>query len=242
MKSELYLDSIVDLNKSVLAYNDRDAMLLRERFLAAGVNVVNLISSPGTGKTEIVIGICEMLSQIGVRVAVIVGDCATDNDAIRISKACRVTRQIITEGICHLEALMISEAVTGWDLSDIDLLLIENVGNLVCPSDFDLGENLKVALLSVTEGEDKPLKYPALFSSADLIVVTKVDLINACGMDIERMRENFRAVNPDAEVVETSARTGEGVQYLAHVLISGEEKASYRDDEFVVGSTGRKYT
>ena len=231
--------TVVELGKRVLDYNDRAAAVLRKRFSSAGVRVANLISSPGTGKTALVVKVCEELARSGVKAAVLVGDCATDNDARRIAQVCSMTRQIVTEGLCHLESSMIDAGLEGWDLDEVDLLLIENVGNLVCPSDFDLGEDLKVALLSVTEGEDKPLKYPHLFSTAALIVVTKMDLVEACGMDIEAMEENIVAINPHAEVIETSARTGLGVARLASVL-SNAITSKPRDGEGITIVSGRR--
>ena len=233
--------TVVELGKSVLDFNDRAAASLRECFEAAGTPVANLISSPGTGKTELVIKVCEELTARGVATAVLVGDCATDNDARRISRVCPMARQIVTEGLCHIEASMIRDGLVGWDLELIDLLIIENVGNLVCPSDFDLGETLKVALLAVTEGEDKPLKYPHLFATADLIVITKVDLVEACGADMEEIRENIAAINPGAEVIETSARTGAGIGQLASVLLGAKAATSGggRDSNVV---SGRRYS
>ncbi len=214
-------DSFIELNRRVLRANDLVSGGLRERFAHAGIRVANLISAPGTGKTELVVALGELAASAGVEMAVLVGDCATDNDARRIAASCPMVRQIVTDGLCHLEASMIGEALSGFDLAEIDLLLIENVGNLVCPSDFDLGEDLKVALLSVTEGEDKPLKYPHLFSSADLVVVTKLDLAEAAGCDLGELGANIAAVNPGALVIYTSARSGDGIGQLFKVLAVG---------------------
>ena len=218
--------SLVEMSTRILDYNDRTASGLRAVFKSSRVEVVNLISSPGTGKTELVVGVCEVLRSFAVTTAVLVGDCATDNDARRIARVCPMVRQIVTEGLCHLEASMVKTELEEWDLSEIDLLIIENVGNLVCPSDFDLGEGLKVALLSVTEGEDKPLKYPHLFSTADLVVVTKMDLLDYCGVDLAEIRGNIAAINPRAEVIETSARTGLGLERLA-VALMGKVAVGY---------------
>lgn len=211
---------VIELGVRVLEHNDATALGLRCIFARKMVKVANLISSPGTGKTELVIGLGAYLNAAGRRMGVIVGDCATDRDARRISGQCSMVRQIITEGLCHLEAAMISEVTVDWPLDELDLLLIENVGNLVCPSDFDLGEDVKVALLSVAEGEDKPLKYPHLFSTADVVVITKVDLVEPCGTDMAALKSNVYEMNPSAVVVETSARTGKGVDLLAGVLLS----------------------
>ncbi|MHB8188868.1 MAG: hydrogenase nickel incorporation protein HypB [Ferrimicrobium sp.] len=231
--------ALIEMNTRVLEYNDREAASLRSRFASAGTRVANLISAPGTGKTELVIQVCEELLARGVAVAVLVGDCATDNDARRISRVCRDTRQIVTEGLCHLEASMIQDSLEGWELSAIDLLFVENVGNLVCPSDFDLGESVKVALLSVTEGEDKPIKYPHLFSTADLVVVTKMDLVDACGTDMEEMLRNIKGVNPLAEVVETSSRSKLGVERLATVLMGAQRTLGDEDNKMITKS-GRR--
>ena len=215
--------TLVEINLSALASNDAAALALRRRFSTAGTKVANLISSPGTGKTELVVRLCEEASRRGVRMAVLVGDCATDNDARRIATAAPHARQIVTDGLCHLEAAMVEAALEGWELEEIDLLVIENVGNLVCPSGFDLGENVKVALVSVTEGEDKPVKYPHLFSSAGLVVITKVDLAEACETDMEELHSNVRAVNPTARCLETSAKRGTGLAGLLVSLIGGED-------------------
>jgi hydrogenase accessory protein HypB len=152
--------------------------------------------------------------------AALVGDCATDNDAQRLARSGAPVRQIVTEGMCHLEADMVGSHLDGWDLATLDLLVIENVGNLVCPSGFDLGEDTRVALLSVTEGEDKPLKYPQIFHSADAVVITKCDLAAAVEWDAESAYAAIRAVNPQAPIIETSSRQGRGVDSLLDHLMS----------------------
>jgi hydrogenase nickel incorporation protein HypB len=160
----------------------------------------------------------------GSRAAALVGDLETDNDARRLAASGAPVRQINTHGICHLEAEMVSKHLEGWDLVGLDYLFIENVGNLVCPSSYDLGEAVRVALLSVTEGEDKPLKYPTLFNSADAAVITKVDLAGPCEFDREAAFKNIRAIRPGIRVFETSAKTGAGMaewlEYLKELRVS----------------------
>src|SRR5436305_3289607 len=173
---------LVEVRKNVLKHNDELARALRRRFADAGVYVVSLVSSPGAGKTAMLERLLAMISQTR-RVAALVGDLATENDAARLARSGAPVRQITTGTICHLDAQMVEGALEGWDLNDLDLLFIENVGNLVCPASYDLGENLRMVLLSVTEGEDKPLKYPTIFNTADVAVVTKMDLAQAVEFD-----------------------------------------------------------
>ena len=208
---------MVEVRKNVLKQNDVVARALRDRFHAAGVFVVSLVSSPGSGKTAFLEKTLTALRP-RYRVAALVGDLATENDATRLARSQAPVRQIITGTLCHLEAAMVQNAVDdeGWDLSQLDFLFIENVGNLVCPSSYDLGEDLRVVLLSVTEGEDKPLKYPTIFNSADVAIVTKSDLAEAVEFDSEATRRNIQAVRPGMRVFQLSAKTGEGVdKYLA---------------------------
>ena len=175
---------IVELRQGILKKNDELARGLRERFTAAGVLVLNLVSSPGTGKTAFLERTLRDLRAQRRPVAALVGDLETDNDARRLAASGAPVRQINTHGICHLEAEMVGKHLEGWDGSrTLDYLFIENVGNLVCPSSYDLGEKIRVALLSVTEGEDKPLKYPTLFNSADAAVITKIDIAEPCGFE-----------------------------------------------------------
>jgi len=182
---------IVELRRGILKKNDELAAGLRERFATAGVLVLNLVSSPGTGKTAFLERTLRELRAGGSRAAALVGDLETDNDARRLAASGAPVRQINTHGICHLEAEMVSKHLDGWELSDLDFLFIENVGNLVCPSSYDLGEKIRVALLSVTEGEDKPLKYPTLFNSADAAVITKMDIAEACGFEHDAALRNI---------------------------------------------------
>jgi hydrogenase nickel incorporation protein HypB len=210
---------IVELRQGILKKNDELARGLRAQFQTAGVLVLNLVSSPGTGKTAFLERTLRDLRASDARVAALVGDLETDNDARRLAASGAPVRQINTHGICHLEAEMVAKHLDGWSLADLDYLFIENVGNLVCPSSYDLGEKIRVALLSVTEGEDKPLKYPTLFNSADAAVITKIDLAGPCGFDREAALRNIREIRPNIRIFETSAKTGAGMQdwfaYLA---------------------------
>ncbi len=208
---------IVEVRKNVLKKNDLLAHELRQRFDRAGVFVVNLVSSPGSGKTAFLECIMRELNQ-RFAVAALVGDLATDNDARRLSGTGAQVRQITTGTVCHLDAEMVASALDGWDLSAIDFLFLENVGNLVCPASYDLGERIRLVLLSVTEGEDKPLKYPTIFNTADIAVITKMDIAAAVGFDRDLAHHNIREVRPGVEIVEISARTGEGIAPLLQKL------------------------
>ncbi|MDR3738720.1 MAG: hydrogenase nickel incorporation protein HypB [Terracidiphilus sp.] len=202
---------IVELRQGILKKNDELARALRERYTAAGVLVLNLVSSPGTGKTAFLERTLRELHASGARVAALVGDLETDNDARRLAASGAPVRQINTHGICHLDAEMIDKHLEGWNLADLDYLFIENVGNLVCPSSYDLGERIRVALLSVTEGEDKPLKYPTLFNSADAAIITKIDIAEAVGFDRAAALQSIDSIRPGIRVFETSAKTGAGM-------------------------------
>src|ERR1035441_6410748 len=213
---------IVELRKGILKKNDELAAALRASYAAAGVLVLNLVSSPGTGKTAFLERTLRELKARGARVAALVGDLETDNDARRLAASGAPVRQINTHGICHLDAEMIGRHLEGWEgvsLEGLNYLFIENVGNLVCPSSYDLGERVRVVLLSVTEGEDKPLKYPGLFNSADAAVITKIDLAIPCGFDRDLALRNIGEIRPGIRIFETSAKTGVGMDawldYLA---------------------------
>jgi hydrogenase nickel incorporation protein HypB len=210
---------LVQVRQHVLKHNDTVARALRERFRAAGVFVVSLVSSPGAGKTMF---LEKLLGQIRnrFRVAALVGDLATDNDARRLARSQVPVRQITTGTVCHLEAEMVRDAVQEWNLDSLDFLFIENVGNLVCPSSFDLGEELRLVLFSVTEGEDKPLKYPTIFHTADVAIVTKMDLAAAVEFDAAAAHRNIQAVRPGMRVFELSAKTGEGMEEWVSYLQS----------------------
>ena len=205
---------LVEVRRNVLKQNDVVARALRDEFRAAGVFVVSLVSSPGSGKTAFLERtLTEM--QPRYRVAALVGDLATQNDAVRLARSKAPVKQITTGTLCHLEAAMVQNALQGWDLNQLDFLFIENVGNLVCPSSYDLGENLRLVLMSVTEGEDKPLKYPTIFNSADVAIVTKNELAGAVEFDWETARQSIQSVRPGMKVFRLSAKTGEGMaEYL----------------------------
>ncbi len=202
---------ILEVRTKVLKKNDETAREMRQQFLDAGVLVTNLVSSPGTGKTTLLRETLMRLAADGERAAAVVGDLETDNDARRLAESGVPVRQIMTHGCCHLEADMVRDHLAGWNLADLDHLFIENVGNLVCPTSWDLGESVRVALLSVTEGEDKPLKYPGLFNTSDAAVITKIDLAEPCEFDRIQALENIQSVRPEMPVLEVSAKTGDGV-------------------------------
>ena len=213
---------IVELRRGILKKNDELAAGLRERYAAAGALVLNLVSSPGTGKTAFLERTLRELLARGAKAAALVGDLETDNDARRLAASGAPVRQINTHGICHLDADMIGRHLDEWqevDLAALDYLFIENVGNLVCPASYDLGEKIRVALLSVTEGEDKPLKYPTLFNSSDAAVITKMDIAEPCGFDRVAALRNVNEIRPGIRIFETSSKTGAGMEewldYLA---------------------------
>ena len=208
---------LIEVRKNVLKQNDVLARALREQFRSAGVFVVSLVSSPGSGKTTFLEKTLTLM-QPAHRVAALVGDLATENDARRLARSHAPVKQITTGTVCHLEAAMVQRALEGWDLHELDFLFIENVGNLVCPSSYDLGEDLRLVLMSVTEGEDKPLKYPTIFNSADVAVVTKIELAGAVEFDWEAARTSIQAVRPGMEIFRVSAKTGEGMEEYLQFL------------------------
>lgn len=210
---------LVEVRRNILKQNDLVARNLRRRFQDAGVFVVSLVSSPGSGKTAFLEKtLCLMGKHF--RVAALVGDLATDNDAVRLARAGAPVRQITTGTVCHLEASMVEGALDGWNIDELEFLFVENVGNLVCPSSYDLGENLRTVLLSVTEGEDKPLKYPTIFNSADVAVVTKMDLAAAVEFDFTIACANVQRVRPGMEILTVSAKTGLGMDRWVEMLRS----------------------
>jgi hydrogenase nickel incorporation protein HypB len=202
---------LVEVRRNVLKQNDIIARALREQFRGAGVFVVSLVSSPGSGKTTFLEKTLTLLKP-KYRVAALVGDLATENDAVRLARSQAPVKQITTGTLCHLEAAMVRNALQGWNVNELDFLFIENVGNLVCPSSYDLGENLRLVLMSVTEGEDKPLKYPTIFNSADVAVITKNELSAAVEFDWEAARKSIESVRPGMHIFRLSAKTGEGMQ------------------------------
>ena len=217
---------IVEIRAKVMKQNDLLAHALRERFRTSGVSVVGLVSSPGSGKTAFLEKLLGGLAR-DYRVAALVGDLATENDAARLKRATPNVRQITTGTICHLDAQMIERALEGWQLDALDFLFIENVGNLVCPSSYDLGEELRFVLLSATEGEDKPLKYPTIFNSSDVAIITKMDMAEAADFDLAAARRNIESVRPGMQIFEVSAKTGSGMpevfQFLRDQLARSRE-------------------
>lgn len=201
---------LIEVRENVLKLNDCLARNLRRKFNDAGVFVVSLVSSPGAGKTEFLEKTLTALAP-DFRVAALVGDLATVNDAERLARSGAPVRQIVTGTACHLEATMIEDAIAGWNLENLDFLFIENVGNLVCPASYDLGEDLRLVLMSTTEGEDKPLKYPTIFNTADVAVITKMDLAAAVEFDAETARKSIEQVRPGMEIFQLSAKTGKGM-------------------------------
>ena len=208
---------IVELRTKILKKNDELARQLRQEFAELGVLVVNVVSGPGAGKTEL---LTRTLRALGERyeVAAVVGDLATDNDATRLAKSGARVKQILTGTMCHLEAEMVRDAIAAWDLQATDFLMIENVGNLVCPASWDLGEDVRVLLCSATEGEDKPLKYPTLIDSADLVILSKMDLAVAVEFDAELAEANVQRVRPGVPALQISAKTGQGLNHWLDFL------------------------
>ena len=201
---------IVEVRQRILKKNDESARDLRARFASAGTFVVSLVSSPGAGKTTL---LRQTLIHFGKthRVAALVGDLATENDAKRLAESGVPVRQIVTGTVCHLEADMVATALLGWDLPSLDVLFIENVGNLVCPASYDLGENLRAVAFSTTEGEDKPRKYPTIFNTADVALITKCDLAAAVEFDGAAAHASVQDVRPGMRILEVSAKTGQGM-------------------------------
>ncbi|MFI6284064.1 hydrogenase nickel incorporation protein HypB [Streptomyces sp. NPDC051018] len=204
----------VDVRQAVLAKNDVLASELRAELARRRTVAVNLMSSPGSGKTALLEGVLRTAVRRGIPAAALTADLATENDARRLARSGAPVRQVLTGGLCHLEAAQVRGHVDAWLPDGVRLLCIENVGNLVCPASYDLGETLRIALMSVTEGEDKPVKYPTAFGQAHLVVLTKTDLSLAAGFDEEAFRRHVAEVNPGVEVLPTSARTGLGVDAL----------------------------
>ena len=208
---------ILEVRTKILKKNDELARALRDRFAAHGVYVVNVVSSPGAGKTELLTELMRGLAT-DLRVAAVVGDLATENDAKRLAESGCRAEQILTGTMCHLEADMVEKAVADFDLDALDFLFIENVGNLVCPQGYDLGEDLRVLVFSSPEGEDKPLKYPTLINTCDMVVLSKMDIADAVAFDVDQAARNCNDARPGVAMFRTSARTGEGVAELVSDL------------------------
>jgi hydrogenase nickel incorporation protein HypB len=222
----------VPLEKKVLSENDRVAAELRQRFRENNVLVVNLISSPGSGKTTLLEKTLGALPRTE-RVAVLTGDIQTENDANRLKRFGFPAKQITTGGTCYLDARMIDKHLSDWRLDELDILFIENVGNLVCPSSYDLGEAAKIVLLSVTEGEDKPLKYPSIFFKSELVIITKTDLLPYVPFDISKAEENARKVHPGVEIVRVSCTTGDGLEEWLQWLERKKKTVYQKAESFV---------
>ena len=223
----------VPLEQKVLSENERLAASLRERFREHGVLCVNLISSPGSGKTTLLERTLESLPR-DARVAVLTGDIQTENDAARLKRFGFPVKQITTGGTCHLDARMIEKHLADWNLADLDILFIENVGNLVCPSSYDLGEAAKIVILSVTEGEDKPLKYPSIFFKSELLILSKVDLLPYVPFDIEAAEQNARRIHPGMEVLRISCSQQDGLDAWLAWLQSRRNAFLHAGQEAVV--------
>src|ERR1700678_1724883 len=215
---------MIEVRQNVLKQNDVVACALRQRFHEAGVFVVSLVSSPGAGKTALLEKTLTLLRQ-ECRVAALVGDLATENDAARLARSQAPVKQIITGTVCHLEAAMIDRALEGWKLDELDFLFLENVGNLVWPSSYDLGEDLRLVLMWGTEGEDKPLKYPTIFNSADVALITKIDLAAAVEFNAVVANCNIQAVRPGMIVLDVSAKSGGGMEQFLDLLRSRRNAA-----------------
>ena len=213
----------LEVRRAILDKNDRLAERNRGFFHAHGLLVLNILSSPGSGKTTFIRETIRLLGK-KLKTGVIVGDLATDNDAERLRETGAPVVQITTGTVCHLEAEMVAHASEQLDLKGLELLIIENVGNLVCPASYDLGEDLRVVLLSVTEGEDKPLKYPPMFQSAGVAVISKIDLAKPCDYDRQTAMTNLRRLTPKAPVFETSAKTGQGMEAWCDFLVKQHQK------------------
>lgn len=201
---------VVEVHQNILRKNSTMARELRERFERSGTYVINLLSSPGAGKTTL---LEDTLRRLGdrYRVAALVGDQATDLDAARLRRSGAPVEQIVTGAECRLDAQMVSAALAGFDAAGVELLAIENVGNLICPAEYDLGEDLRVVVFSTTEGEDKPLKYPLAFATAHLAIISKTDLAAAAGFDRTAAKANIERIHPGIEIVEVSALRGDGM-------------------------------
>jgi hydrogenase nickel incorporation protein HypB len=218
-------ESVDELTEAVLAKNDGLAASLRDELARRGVSVVNLLSSPGSGKTELLGRVLARAVRQGVPVAALTADLATENDADRLARSGAPVKQLLTDGLCHLEARQLRGHVESWLPGGTSLLFVENVGNLVCPAAYDLGESLRIVLMAVTEGEDKPLKYPTAFGSAHLVVLTKTDLAEPAGFDEAAFLAHVQRVNPGVEVVRSCARTDDGVDALLERVLAVRDGA-----------------
>lgn len=215
---------ILNIKKKILGKNDEMAQGLRDEFAHNQVFVANLVSSPGAGKTELLRATMHELRK-NYTPAAVTGDLATENDAERLAESGALAKQILTGTMCHLEIDMVQNAIKDWDLAELDFLFIENVGNLVCPGDFDLGEDTRVMLIATTEGEDKPLKYPTLISTCDVVVINKMDIAEAVECDVALLERNIHEVRPGVPIFKTSAKKGGGMaEWIAFLVAQFEAK------------------
>lgn len=199
----------IEVRKDILHRNESIAEGMRTRLESSGCLTLNVVSGPGAGKTELLQRTMSTLDHR--RCAAVTGDLATENDARRLEASGSPARQILTGTMCHLEANMVQDAIADWDYDELDYLFVENVGNLVCPGEFDLGETLRVLVIATTEGEDKPLKYPLLLQSADAVVINKIDVADVLECDLDLLSANIHTVRPGIPIMHVSAKTGEGV-------------------------------
>ena len=220
---------IIEIKKSIFDDNDKDANRLREELKTKGVFLLNLMSSPGSGKTTTLISTINALKD-KIKIAVMEADIDSDVDAIKIKEATGVQSiQLHTGGMCHLDAEMTRQGLRGLDLNDVDLVVLENVGNLVCPAEFDTGASKNCMILSVPEGHDKPLKYPLMFSICDLVLINKMDVAPYFDFDLDKCSQYIKMRNPNAEIIPICAKTGEGVDKFADWII--KNIAKWRDNE-----------
>ena len=221
---------IIDINKSIFDDNDKDANRLREELKTKGVFLLNLMSSPGSGKTTTLISTINALKD-KIKIAVMEADIDSDVDAIKIKEATGVQSiQLHTGGMCHLDAEMTRQGLRGLDLNDVDLVVLENVGNLVCPAEFDTGASKNCMILSVPEGHDKPLKYPLMFSICDLVIINKMDVAPYFDFDLDKCIQYIKMRNPNAEIIPICAKTGQGVDKFADWIIKNIAKWRNNDN------------
>jgi len=210
---------VITVERKILKKNDDIAAENRQLFKTHNIFTVNLLSSPGSGKTSLLEKTLEKMNDT-VRIAVVEGDVQTDNDAQRVARYDVPVVQIVTNGGCHLEAKLVQNALDNFSLDAVQLLVIENVGNLVCPANYDLGEDKKVVMISTTEGDDKPSKYPSMFRVSDILVINKIDLLPYVDFDMQKVRQNALTINPNLDIIELSCKSGEGlnqwIDWLEH--------------------------
>jgi hydrogenase nickel incorporation protein HypB len=224
---------IIQIRKSILNKNDQSAQKLRLNFERKNVFVLNLVSAPGSGKTELLQLILKKLKNNGLKVGAVVGDLATDNDAKRIARSGVAVKQINTDGNCHLDAEIIKHSIKKLNWQNLDFLFIENVGNLVCPANYDLGENLRIVMMSTTEGEDKPLKYPTMFNSADICLINKIDLEKNVGFNRNVAKKNIKKISPNIKIFRLSAKKDVGVDIFCNYLMKIKAKKTQSQKRFV---------